>query len=327
MAIADTQPNPGSTTERRRFDDRDSRSDDMQALIDGFTEDLLEDAQAAVESEQFQEWLDAKAKFHDYSPRNTLLIKAQMPDATHVAGYNTWQDLGRQVQEGESAIWIWSPIIAKQCPTCGNAPSYHERDHVDCDGHEEGDPENWRRGAVGFKPASVFDISQTEGDPLPELETETHGDADGLVEDLLDATETLELDAEVVAPEDWDYPDSWKGACEHRDPMTLRPVIEARDRDNQADLARTLIHEFAHALLHYDIDDEDERSRREVEAESVGYIVAKYFGLDPSNSAFYLAGWDADCEDTIEDRLNRISDTAADIIEAVDPQADKLGGE
>jgi hypothetical protein len=321
MALADTHAADDGQSRPSRFDDYETRTDEMQAVIDGFVDELLTDARDAVASDQFQRWLDAQSQFTDYSVRNTLLIRAQMPDATHVAGYNTWQDLGRQVQEGESAIWIWSPIIAKQCPSCGNAPSYHERDHVDCTGHEDGNPDEWRRGAVGFKPTSVFDISQTDGKPLPDLDTETVGDSDGLVDDILAAADRLDLDASVVPPDDWDHPDSWRGACEHRDPISLRPVVEAKDRDNRADLARTLIHEYAHALLHDDIDDEDERSRREVEAESVAYIVAKYYDLDPSNSAFYLAGWDDDCDDTIQDRLTRISNTAETIIDAVTPEA------
>jgi hypothetical protein len=322
MAIADRTNDASLIGERREFDDSETRDEQMQEFIDEFTDELLADAESAVESDEFERWLDAQAKFHDYSRRNTLLIMAQKPDAKHVAGYNTWQKLGRQVQEGESAIWIWSPIIAKKCPTCGNAPSYHDNDHVDCDGHEEGDPDNWRRGAVGFRPTSVFDVSQTEGEPLPALETETHGDSDGLVDDILAAAPPLEIEASVVSPDEWDYPDDWRGACEHRDTMSLRPVVETKDRDNRADLARTLIHEYAHALLHFEIEDDDERSRREVEAESVAYIVARYYGLDPSNSAFYLAGWDADCEDTIQNRLDRISQTAKEIIDAVGPKED-----
>jgi len=64
-----------------------------------------------------------------------------------------------------------------------------------------------------------------------------------------------------------------------------------RERENEADLARTLIHEYAHALLHFDVDDDTERSKREVEAEAVAYVVGRYCGLDTSGSAFYLATW------------------------------------
>ncbi len=114
----------------------------------------------------------------------------------------------------------------------------------------------------------MFDISQTEGEPLPELETEAHGDPDGLVEDLLDATDEIGVDARIVAPEEWEH-GSARGVCERRNVMTTNPMVEAVDRDNRAALASTLIHEFAHAELHFDVDDEAERSKREVEAEAV----------------------------------------------------------
>jgi len=90
-----------------------------------------------------------------------------------IAGYNTWRnEFDRHVQEGEDAIWIWAPIITKQCPECENSQSYHEQS--DCE-YDETPPDEWSNGLVGFKPTSVFDVSQTEGEPLPELETEATG--------------------------------------------------------------------------------------------------------------------------------------------------------
>jgi len=104
-----------------------------------------------------------------------------------VAGYRTWQEeFDRHVTEGESAIWIWAPIITKQCPECENSPSYHE--NSDCD-YDETPPEEWSKGLVGFRPASVFDISQTDGEPLPDLDTEATGDAGDLVSQLTDAAD------------------------------------------------------------------------------------------------------------------------------------------
>jgi len=126
-------------------------------------------------SEEFQEWLDVQSHFHDYSHRNSLLIKLQCSEATKVAGYRTWQEeFDRHVREGEQAIWIWAPIIAKQCPDCGNSPSYHE--NSDCE-YDETPPEEWSKGLVGFKPTAVFDVSQTEGEPLPDLDTEAVGES------------------------------------------------------------------------------------------------------------------------------------------------------
>ncbi|GAB7020852.1 hypothetical protein JCM18750_37140 [Halostagnicola bangensis] len=100
----------------------------MHSTMEAWAEDLIEQVDKAASSDQFQEWLNVQSHFHDYSYRNTLLITRQCPEATRVAGYRTWQtEFDRHVKEGESAIWIWAPIIAKQCPECENSPSYHER--------------------------------------------------------------------------------------------------------------------------------------------------------------------------------------------------------
>jgi hypothetical protein len=128
-----------------------------------------------------------------------------------VAGYRTWQeDFDRHVQEGESAIWIWAPIITKQCPECENSPSYHE--NSDCD-YDQTPPEKWSKGLVGFRPASVFDISQTDGEPLPELDTEATGDADDLVDRLTDAADELGVTVRIVPEAEWTHGEA-KGICE-----------------------------------------------------------------------------------------------------------------
>ena len=293
------------------FDETDTRHDEMHSTIEAWIDELVDDVDEAQASEEFQEWLDVQSRFHDYSHRNTLLIKLQCPEATKVAGYNTWRnEFDRYVQEGEQAIWIWAPIITKQCPECENSPSYHEQS--DCD-YDETSPEEWSKGLVGFKPTAVFDVSQTEGEPLPELETEAAGDADDLVPALLDAAATLDIDVRVVDAAEWEHGDA-KGVCKHRNLHECQPVVEAKDRANQADLAVTLIHEYAHALLHFDVDDDTERAKREVEAEAVAYIVGRFLGLDTSGSAFYLAAWENDDAEVIQDRLGRISSTAQEII-------------
>ena len=300
---------------RVEFDDSETRHDEMHSIIDEWLDDLTTLTDEARASQQFQEWLDIQSRFHDYSHRNTLLIHLQRPEATRVAGYNTWQsEFDRYVQEGEQAIWIWAPIITKQCPECKNSPSYHEQS--DCE-YDETPPEEWSKGLVGFKPTAVFDVSQTEGEPLPELETEATGDPNDLVPTLTDAAADLGVTVRIVDADEWEHGDA-KGVCKQRSLHDFTPIVEAKARPNLADLAVTLIHEYAHALLHFDVDDKTERAKREVEAEAVAYIVGRYFDLDTSGSAFYLAAWQDDDADTIQDRLGRIGSTAEEIIETVD---------
>ncbi|WP_226008360.1 ArdC-like ssDNA-binding domain-containing protein [Natrinema salinisoli] len=297
------------------FEQTDTRSDEMNSTIEQWIDELVAGVDDAQASDEFQEWLDVQSRFHDYSYRNTLLIKRQCPEATRVAGYRTWQEeFDRHVQEGESAIWIWAPIITKQCPECENSPSYHE--DSDCD-YDETPPEKWSKGLVGFKPTPVFDISQTEGESLPDLDTEATGDAGDLVAQLTETADELGVTVRIVPREEWTHGGA-KGVCEQLSLFDVQPLVEVRDRENDADLARTLIHEYAHALLHFDVNDDTELSKREVEAEAVAYVVGRYFGLDTSGSAFYLAAWESDDPEVVRNRLERISRTAEEIIDAVD---------
>ena len=297
------------------FEESDTRHDEMHSTIEHWIDELVDHVDDAQESKAFQEWLDVQSRFHDYSHRNTLLIKLQCPEATRVAGYHTWRnDFDRHVQKGEQAIWIWAPIITKRCPKCKNAPSYH--DQINCE-YDERPPGEWSKGLVGFRPTTVFDVSQTEGEPLPELETAATGDGSDLVERLTEVAEDLGVAVRIVEADEWEYGEAM-GVCKYRCIHSFQPVVEAKARSNQADLAVTLIHEYAHALLHFSVDTELERAKREVEAEAVAYIVGRFFDLDTSGSAFYLAAWENEDSEVIQDRLGRISSTAQDLIEALE---------
>jgi hypothetical protein len=163
----------------------------------------------------------------------------------------------------------------------------------------------------------VFDVSQTEGDPLPDLDTDATGDADGLVDRLTDAADTLGVTVRIVSADEWTHGEA-KGICEQLSLVDMQPRVEVRDRENDADLARTLIHEYAHALLHFDVDDGTERSKREIEAEAVAYVVGRYCGLDTSGSALYVAAWASDNPEVVRERLGRISRTTAELIEVLE---------
>ncbi|QLD90352.1 DUF955 domain-containing protein [Natronomonas salina] len=297
------------------FEEADTRSEEMHSTIEAWIDDLVNAVDDAQSSEAFQEWLDVKSRFHDYSYRNTLLIKQQCPEATRVAGYRTWQEeFERHVIEGESAIWIWAPIIAKRCPECENSRSYHEES--DCE-YDETPPEEWSEGLVGFNPAPVFDVSQTDGEPLAELDTAAAGEAGDLVSWLTEAAEELGVAVRIVSEEEWPLGDA-KGVCKPLRSSDADALVKVKDRSNRADLAGTLIHEYAHAQLHIGLDDEDERAKREVEAEAVAYVVGRYFDLDMSGSAFYLSTWESDDPNVVRERLGRISRSAQEIIERLE---------
>jgi hypothetical protein len=133
----------------------------------------------------------------------------------------------------------------------------------------------------------------------------------------LDAGDDLGVDVRIVDRDDWEH-GSAMGICKQRSLHSLNPVVEAKARPNQADFAVTLVHEYAHALLHFDVDDEIERTKREIKAEAVAYFVGRHFGLDTSRSAFYLAAWQDDDSDALQERLARISQTVEEIVDLVD---------
>ena len=312
--MVESHPASGRVT----FGDADARADQMHQAIDQWLTDLVDAVDEARASEQFQQWLDVQRRFHDYSHRNTLLITLQCPEATKVAGYRTWQrEFNRHVTAGESAIWIWAPLISRQCPECGNSPSYHA--DSDC-AYDETPSDEWEEGVVGFKPVPVFDVSQTEGEPLPELETAAHGEADELVGALLAASDELGVTVDVVSSDTWPHGDA-DGVCRHVDDT---PHIQVQE-DEPAAVAGTLLHEYAHALLHEPAETAD-REARELEAEAVAYVVGRHFGLEMGGSALYLAAWSDDDADRLLERCERIRAASTRIINATAEQSSSLGG-
>ncbi|MCF2165414.1 ArdC-like ssDNA-binding domain-containing protein [Halobacterium salinarum] len=289
----------------------------MTDTLAEWVNDLQDATESARDSETFRKWLDTMAQFHSYSSRNALLIKLQKPNATRVASMRAWNDLDRSVKSGSSAIWIRCPIITDKCPDCGNSPSYHSR--VDCNNHTEGTDE-WDEGVVGFKPAPVFDVSQTEGKPLPESpDIDAHADdkdhANDVLCQLMGATSSLGYEVTVVDPAEWT-----REAKAVADTGATPPAIEIQDRAPAA-AAGDLAHEIAHAYLHTDSRrDEVTKAGREIEAEAVAYVVGRYFGLDVDGSRFYLSTW-ADDASEIQSRLEMICRAADAIIEACEAQS------
>jgi antirestriction protein ArdC len=270
------------------------------------TEDLLEQLRTGIadlaSSEAWVAWLCAARKFHRYSFSNQLLIALQRPDATQVGGYRKWQQFGRQVRKGEKGIAIIAPCVHKVRGTT-----------VDGDRQDETDVR-----VTGFTCAHVFDIAQTDGDPLPEICTQLLGD------DPVDAFHMLETAARAldftvdVVP----LSDSLNGDCNH---AIHRIRVSADVSPMQR--VKTLSHEIAHAWLHGPdrVPADMPRGVKELEAESVAYIVCQEFGIDSSQYTFgYVAGWAGDCaSNAISTSAHRIAQAARVILDLLEPTADR----
>jgi len=155
-------------------------------------------------------------------------------------------------------------------------------------------------------------VSQTDGDPLPELDTTTHGDPGDLLERVRAVAADRGLSFKIVPSGEWMHGDA-AGIYQHSEEAIM---VEAQSND--ADEARIAVHELAHAVLHEPTRSDEERPRRELEAEATAYVVARHYGLDAENSRFYLAAWANQDDEDIRERLDRIQSTASRLIESLD---------
>ena len=225
-------------------------------------ERLTEGIRSLTGSARWREWLEVQSRFHRYSFHNVMLILAQRPDATRVAGYRAWRALDRFVRRGEKGIRILAPVVARA---------------------RQGDPEPGPGAETlrGFRPVSVFDVSQTEGRELPEVCARLHGEAgDGVFERLVAAAHELGFAVTLTV----DLPAGVNGDCSHG-----RRRIRVRATNASAQRVKTLAHELGHAVLHAELGD---RALAELEAESVAFIVCGASGVATDRYSFgYVATW------------------------------------
>lgn len=268
------------TTPRDLARDADVRRQQLEAMH----ERLVEAVRDIRTGDDWRAWLDVAARFHTYSFRNVILIAKQRPNATKVAGYTTWKELGRQVNKGEKGIEILAPIFRRPTP---NQDGQGTGGDIAIDEVREA-----RRGRlVGVRRTFVWDISQTSGPDLPkppEPQAIQEPAPAGLWDELADQVTRADftLHREPLGP---DEPD---GYTHFRD----RRVVVAM-RLGPAEAVLTLAHEVAHMLMHAPSDFGDQstsncRGVREVEAESVAYLVTAHHGLSTDTASFpYVATW------------------------------------
>ena len=286
--------------------------------VQEITDKLEEGLKELFESEKYKTYLSTMSKFHNYSFNNTLLIAMQKPEATLVAGYKAWQkNFERHVNKGEKAIRILAPAPYK---------IKEERDKLDpVTGEmmfdENGMPQKEQVEVTipAFRAVSVFDVSQTDGKPIPELEAQ---ELLSTVEGYEDFVQALMNVAPVPIGFE-DIPGDSKGYFH-----TEEKRIAVQENMSESQTLKTMVHEVAHSMLHNkEINRDDlieepakDRNTKEVEAESVAYTVCQHFGIDTSDYSFgYIAGWSSGKDmKELKSSLDTIRKTASELITGIE---------
>ena len=263
-----------------------------ESKLDTIMKSLEEGVEKVFTSEQYQMYLQTMATFHNYSFNNTLLIAMQRPDATLLAGYQTWKKkFHRHVKRGEKGIKIIAPVPVKEKRQVEKIDEETQEIVIGIDGQPE--TETVERILPRFRVTTVFDVSQTEGEPLPTLEVNE------LVGDVL-IYEDFMKGLEEISPVPFLFQKIDNGAKGYY--SNAEKLIVIQTGMSQAQTMKTAVHEMTHAILHdRDVMEENgitkDRMTKEVESESVAYVVCNHFGLDTSDYSFnYVAGWSSDKE-------------------------------
>jgi len=238
-------------------------------------------------SETLTQYLAAIGRFHRYSLRNVMLIASQKPSATHVAGFHAWHKLGRIVKKGEKGILILAPIVRRK----NESAEQNETDESST--------------AVGFRAAYVFDISQTDGQELPEI-----GSVNGDPRDYHERLEKFVAEQSIAL----EYSDEIAPArgTSAGGKITLLPG------QSPAEEFATLAHEMAHEMMHRNERRSSTSKRvRETEAEAVAYVVCHAIGLETGSAAQdYIQLYDGDAK-LLTESLGHIQQTANQILNAI----------
>lgn len=262
---------------------------DRQSAYNEVTEMLENGVKEVFTSERYKEYLNFVSKFYNYSHNNTLLIMLQNPEASFVASYTDWNKKhNRHIKKGEKGIKIIAPSPYK---VKVEVPVYDEnKTPVVVDGKPLTEVKEIQK--LGFKVVSVFDVSQTDGEPfiVPDFgNKELEADIDDYSALFEAISSTTAFDVKFD-----DIKGRAKGLCSY-DAKT----ITINNGMSQAQNIKTLLHEIAHSRLHdpNKTFDRPSRDKREVQAESVAFVVANKLGLDTSDYSFdYIAGWSSNQE-------------------------------
>jgi hypothetical protein len=259
------------------------------------SDEALQSLSAALKegkSEQLTKYLDTMARFHQYSFSNCMLIFAQKPDASNVAGFGKWKEFNRFVRKGEKGIAILAPLVRKKKDESGSNATDSSKSSSD------------EKVLFGFRIVYVFDISQTEGEDLPEFAT-LGGDPGSYIDALIGIYQEkgIRLNFDEQLPRD-------------ANGMSQGGVVTIKESLPPPQKFSTMVHELAHEMLHWnDERDNVTKSMRETEAEAVAYVVCRGIGLECSTRASdYIQIWNGD-DKLLLRSLDRIRNVASEVLQ------------
>lgn len=311
-----------------------------EAKLEALQEQLSESVAALITGEDWKRALTLAARLRSRSFNNAMLIYTQHysaytkgrvpePTPTYVAGFHQWLSLGRHVVKGQHGYGIFAPVTARFASrNPADAASWHRLAH----GEKPGPGEAMKSRLIGLKPTHVWDVSQTAGDPVPELPCPTllQGQApDGLWDGLADQITALRFELRLVSSA------APIGGANGLTDFLAREVSIRMDMDDAAQV-KTLAHELGHVLLHAPrenvmssdlvADATLHRGIAEVEAESVALMVGAAHGLDTSSYTVpYVSTWAAGVPgktpvEVVQSTAERVRSTALRILEKLDTQ-------
>lgn len=270
------------------------RDEAMKLVDEGIA--ALNDALKNGQSEMLKRFLETVARFHHYSLNNALLIADQRPDATRVAGFHAWRKLGRCVRKGERGIAIVAPMSRRSTREDSEPSETHDQDSV-----------------FGFRVVYVFDVTQTDGDPLPEFAT-IRGDAASWLPHLEETVRESGVNLQYMTIP---LPNGADG-------VSSPGLIQIAPDLPESKKFSVLAHEFGHELLHQRTERTKETTRqvRETEAEAVAYTVCRAFGIDSTtHSSDYIQLYQG-TEDTLRESLGFVQQAATHMIQEIRRRSD-----
>ena len=271
-------------------------------------ERLMNGTKEIYDSGKWAEYISVMSKFSNYSINNCILIASQCPHASYVCGYKKWNEFNRNVLKGESGIMIFAPIKGK---VEVEEPKFDEKNQPVLNDDGTQTTEKVMREYKSFRPCYVFDLSQTEGEPLPTLASRLEGG----VEDYEKLKEVL-ISISPVPITFEEVPGSANGFYS---PTEMRIVVQ--DGMPELQTIKTMLHEISHATYgHGGKDDKWDKQSKEIQAESTAFWVAGMLGLDTGDYSFgYITGWSKDREvSELKENLELIKNTANDLVTKID---------